>query len=63
MAQRYGWATPERVSRLSYPQLRTYLMTEYEPPYRPWKKRTVWLSAEEALELQRSIMEKNNVVG
>lgn len=61
MAQKYSWATPERVGQLSYPQLKVYLMQEYEAPYKPWKKRTVWLPAEEALELQRKILEKKNV--
>jgi hypothetical protein len=61
MAQRYAWASPDRVARLTYPQIRTYLMREYEKPLPPGKSRPIMMSAEDLVEYERVQKEKQNV--
>lgn len=56
LAQRYAWATPDAVMRLTYPQLHMYCMNEYER--KNPRRNTVWLPAAEAVELDKKIQEK-----
>lgn len=62
MAQKYSWATPDRVMKLSYPQLRTLLMKDYEEPYNPLRSPTILMTGQEVLEYERAMLEKQKNV-
>lgn len=62
MAQKYAWATPDRVARLTYPQIKLYLMEKYEKSLPPGKSPTIWLSAEDLVEYERVQKEKQQNV-
>lgn len=53
MGQKYFWASPDKVKKLTYPQLAVYLQEEYRDPSRSLTPRVQFDNMEDAIEYQR----------